>query len=757
MLFNYCQTMSLIEFNEEFKTEFNFNSIYESGYEKLYDYQQFSIENLIKGNDNLSILPTGSGKTLIALYGIINVIRNKKIAIYTAPTKALVNQTYRILTNILSKLKKNETDYITVGILTGDIKRNIESDCLVVTTEILKNSYTQSKTDEYKSHFYISEHSLDNLGFVVFDEIHYIYDVNRGKVWANLISNLNTDIQICGLTATLENYTQLLKLFKEKKRNLSFIKKTKRNVPLLNYILVNDHLIEIYNKSVIVENYETSKSEYNPKKKQYNTLNSATLVLKKKKMFPSIFFTLSQFKCEQFAKMINLSVVEKEESDEIVRICNYYLGKFDSKYNYLKYYRDFISFIKYGIAFHHAGMLQIMKEIVEILFTKGLIKILFATETFSVGLNMPTKTVVFAGLKKYTDKSYRYLNNDEFKQMSGRAGRKGFDKYGNTIILPIYEFPKLSTLQNMYSGKEIIKKFTCDLDYNFVTNIIINGIEKMFKNSLFDLEINSNVKLLEKELEKSENQLNEKLENTNIKFEELKEYYNSVIENEKYEKYMKFYKEFVKIKNKYEYNKNFIVLETQKYLNVLYKFNYIKNPIITSNLTIKGIFINKIHIANPILLSELLFSDFFENIETTKILVCVLGYILKNNTNENEDYIEYIDYQTFDYLKIINSISSDIIMCEIDNEVHSNGWTFDYKNVVLVDYWIHNEDNNFDFIHECETNIGSFTKIINNIIRLSENIIELLTLINKEHLIQYFTEVINMINKLFVSNESLYV
>ena len=203
-------------------------------------------------------------------------------------------------------------------------------------------------------------------------------------------------------------------------------------------------------------------------------LNGFIDFLRSRNLVPALFFIFSRKECEKMARSLQKSLTTSEEQAEIDKIFNYELRNHKKTYEKSPQYHQLHSLLLKGIAYHHSGLIPILKEVIEILFAKGLIKILFATETFAVGVNMPTKTVIFPKLSKYSNKGFRFLRTDEYLQMAGRAGRRGLDKFGTVIILPFDELMEYTSLKKMMTGKSPSINSKFKLTYQFLLKILRN-------------------------------------------------------------------------------------------------------------------------------------------------------------------------------------------------------------------------------------------------------------------------------------------
>ena len=502
--------------------------VYQEYFEKypfpLSSFQKYAIESIVTGNHVLVTAHTGSGKTLPAEFAIEYFVNQGKKVIYTSPIKALSNQKFYEFSQ--------KFPHISFGILTGDIKTNPEADVLIMTTEILLNTLylkclnteTIVKTTASSSHFEMDFQS--ELACVIFDEIHYINDAERGKVWEETIMMLPKHVQMVLLSATLHspekfalwcetvsNETQKT-VSNETQKTVYLATTYNRVVPLTHYayITCTQGLIKnLKDKALEMEVMRTTNSLHviqdssgifnEPNYLQVNkmlklfelkehyvkrthVLNTVTKHLVDNAMLPAICFVLSRKALEQCAKEVTTVLLEDDSKVPYIvrRDCEQIIRKLPNFQEYLnlKEYNDLVALLEKGIAIHHAGMMPILREMVELLFAKGYVKLLFATETFAVGINMPTKTVLFTDVSKYDGKAHRLLYAHEYTQMAGRAGRRGLDTIGYVIHLPnLYRKHSQPEFREMLKGKPQMLKSKFKISYNLVLNLIQQGPERI--------------------------------------------------------------------------------------------------------------------------------------------------------------------------------------------------------------------------------------------------------------------------------------
>ena len=496
------------------------------------EFQKIAIKSIEDGHHTLITAHTGSGKTLPAEYAIEYFTSNGKKVIYTSPIKALSNQKYNDFTKKFPHLK--------IGLLTGDNKHNPEADVLIMTTEILQNNLF-NKRQTLPLDFSID---IDNeLACVVFDEVHYIDDSERGTVWEQSMILLPNHVQFIMLSATIgekEKFAGWIERIKEKK--VVICGTNERVVPLHFYSFFTAHsrayetlpaqqklFIESkINKLHLIKDqngYKETTLALNKKCIEYIkdkdvnkkfVINEVCKVIREKEMFPALFFVFSRKKVEEIANDITFPLFEEGEKDyEIGNVCKQMIvSKVTNwkEYIMLPEYSHYMKLLNKGIGIHHAGMLPIFREMIEVLYEKRYIKVLVATETFAIGLNMPTKTVCYTSLYKY-DTKLRMLYPHEFIQMSGRAGRRNIDTIGHVILLTnLYDPLEPTSYYKLFNSQPKILKSKFRIGYDLALQImneenICNFIKKsmMYEDIINDIEYNKNIVFgLEAELKTQE-------------------------------------------------------------------------------------------------------------------------------------------------------------------------------------------------------------------------------------------------------------
>ncbi len=388
---------------------------------ELDDFQKEAINFIQEGKSVVVCAPTGAGKTVIAQSAIHLALENNQRIFYTTPLKALSNQKFYDFSRQYGESR--------VGLLTGDTSVNRDAQIVVMTTEVFRNML-------YGTTFGTVRDNLKDVKYVVLDEVHYMNDEQRGTVWEESIIYCPVNIQIIALSATVQNSKQLTDWINSVHSGTELVYTDFRPVPLKFYYYDSSKPYEILplltpNGQLNSKIKPESKYKHFSRKKPQNPVAKITSVLNERDMLPAIYFTFSRKKCDENAKKcVGLDLLTKEEMLEAQAIIDEYI-----KENPYLENNEQIELLQNGVASHHAGLLPSWKVLVERLFQKGLIKMVFATETLAAGINMPARTTVISSISKRGDNGHRLLTANEFLQMSGRAGRRGMDKIGYVVIV----------------------------------------------------------------------------------------------------------------------------------------------------------------------------------------------------------------------------------------------------------------------------------------------------------------------------------
>lgn len=479
---------------------------------ELDPFQKLSIASIQRDESVLVSAHTSAGKTVVAEYAIAQCLKRNTRVIYTSPIKALSNQKYR---------EFNES-FGDVGLMTGDVTINPTASCLVMTTEILR------------SMLYRGSEIMREVAWVVFDEIHYMRDKSRGVVWEETIILLPDKVRYVFLSATIPNAFQFAEWIAKIHRQACHVVYTDfRPTPLQNYFFPsggNGIFLVVDEKGVFRENNfnrtmqmiedrkaadandvdaKTRGKGRHKKPVKGNKDDSNADIQKIVKMImsrgfnPVIVFNFSKRECEMMALFTSkFSFNDESEKAMVRKVFGSAIESLSEEDRELPQIQNILPLLEKGIGVHHSGLLPILKETIEILFQEGLIKVLFATETFSIGLNMPAKTVVFTQVTKFDGISRRPLTSSEYIQMSGRAGRRGLDERG-IVIMMVDDKLEPDTAKEIVVGQQDRLNSAFHLGYNMVLNLLrIEAIspEFMLENCFFQFQNTASVAGLEQEL-----------------------------------------------------------------------------------------------------------------------------------------------------------------------------------------------------------------------------------------------------------------
>ncbi|ORX40739.1 NUC185 domain-domain-containing protein [Kockovaella imperatae] len=524
----------------------------------LDNFQKEAVYRLEMGDSVFVAAHTSAGKTVVAEYAIALAAKHMTRAIYTSPIKALSNQKFRDF--------KTTFDPNMVGILTGDVQINAEGNCLIMTTEILR------------SMLYKGADLIRDVEFVIFDEVHYVNDAERGVVWEEVIIMLPEHVNIILLSATVPNTKEFADwVGRTKKKDIYVISTPMRPVPLEHFLWAGRDLHKIVDSKsrFIADGYKSATEALRRKQDKEREaaglppiqrtggrggpptrarelptgraapftrvgggrthtnrgggINGAPIprggggggggggprgggggggggprgprsfnldqnvwthlvnYLKKQNLLPVVNFVFSKKRCEEYAGSLNnMDLCDAKEKSEVHITWERALTRLKGSDKELPQILRMRELLGRGIGVHHGGLLPLVKEVVEILFSRGLVKVLFATETFAMGVNMPAKSVVFAGIRKHDGTSFRNLLAGEYTQMAGRAGRRGLDTTGTVIILSGDELPSVQDLTEMMLGVPNRLSSQFRLTYNMILNLLrveALRVEEMIKRS----------------------------------------------------------------------------------------------------------------------------------------------------------------------------------------------------------------------------------------------------------------------------------
>lgn len=480
--------------------ESQYNSYYSQFSHELHDFQKWSIEALTNQKHVLVTAPTGTGKSVVAEFAIRYFHSLGKKVIYCSPIKALSNQKFYDFSEKFPD--------ISVGIITGDISCNTAADVLIMTTEILLNKLYSGATNVATT---FDMNIETELACVIFDEIHMINDVSRGHVWEQSIMMMPSHIQMVGLSATLNDPVKFATWIEaQSSREIYLAVKLTRTVPLTHYsfltvsssafktikdktvqaeinnLINTPHIIQSADGTFNEEYYRrmnkmlTLLGQKSIRVKRGHVLNKVTEYLTQNEMLPALCYVFSRKQLEVCAKELTTNLLEfdskipytiRYDCEKIIRkLPNY------EEYLHLPEYMEMVQLLEKGVGMHHSGIIPVLREMVELLFARGKIKLLFCTESVAIGLNLPVKTTIFTDINKHDGHSVRMLHGHEYTQAAGRAGRLGLDSVGHVIHLNnLFRYNDITNYKTMLKGAPQSLTSHFRLSYHLLLELIQQG------------------------------------------------------------------------------------------------------------------------------------------------------------------------------------------------------------------------------------------------------------------------------------------
>jgi ATP-dependent RNA helicase HelY len=432
---------------------------------KLDTFQREAIEKLDRGRGGVLVsAPTSSGKTIVAEYAIFRALKEGVKVLYTTPLKALSNQKYHDFVREYGESR--------VGLVTGENTINDEAPVVVMTTEILRNL------------IYEDPKRLDLVRYVVLDEVHYIDDFPRGSVWEEIVIQAPPAIKLVGLSATIGNYREIADWMAENRGGMETVFHDVRPVELKMWLSINNRFLPLFKEDGGIDQRTWSKGaqeeEASYRVGGYRGLPSNDLLhvieqLRGLEMLPAIYFIFSRRGCREalqrcsYHELDLTTAAEKEAIDRVAAERLQALTNHDEE----ALFRRMVDarLLRRGLAEHHAGLLPYHKEMVEELFQRGLIKVVFATETLSLGINMPARGVVVSSFTKFDGVNFSNLTTGELTQLMGRAGRRGIDVIGHGVILKESDV-EVGTIYEVAMGPTLVVESKFLPSYNMALNLL---------------------------------------------------------------------------------------------------------------------------------------------------------------------------------------------------------------------------------------------------------------------------------------------
>ena len=469
-----------------------------------FELDQFQIDAchaLEKGKGVLVAAPTGAGKTIVGEFAVDLVINSGGKCFYTTPIKALSNQKFTELTAKYGESK--------IGLLTGDTSINSEAQIVVMTTEVLRNM------------IYANSQTINDLKYVVMDEVHYLADKFRGAVWEEILIHLSDAVQVISLSATVSNAEEFGEWLQTVRGETEVIVSEIRPVPLYQHVLFGNRLLDLFGENQKLnpeltrlerDSYRQVRGNWRDKAKGPKQLTRAEIVekLDREGLLPAITFIFSRNNCDAAVRQClaaGLRLTNSEERSESRSVIARNMKNLAEEDLVVLGYYEWADALERGIAAHHAGLLPAFKVTVEELFQRGLVKAVFATETLALGINMPARTVVLEKLSKWNGEGHVAVSPGEYTQLTGRAGRRGIDIEGNAVILWGNELDSTSVgglaSTRTYPLKSSFKP-TYNMSINLISQFGSDRARTSLESSLAQFQADKAVVGLAKQIRKNE-------------------------------------------------------------------------------------------------------------------------------------------------------------------------------------------------------------------------------------------------------------
>jgi len=819
--------------------EESYKEYYEMYSYPLHDFQKWSIKGIVEGHHTLVCAPTGSGKTLPGEFAINYFHSKGKKTIYTSPIKALSNEKFYNFTQ--------KYPHISVGLITGDIKTNPDADVLIMTTEILLNKLYQVKSSSPVPTSSISfEMDIENeLGCVVFDEIHMINDESRGHVWEQCIMMLPPQIQMIGLSATLDDPEKFAYWLENRGESTKFsdkevflTKKLVRAVPLIHYSFitatngvnkvikdkaVQEEVKKAINKPFVVQDekgvfndiqYQSTAKmlklfEKNDiRVKRQHVLNKVTEYLVEREMLPALCYVFSRKQLEKCAAELTTNLLEFDSKIPytVDRECEQIIRKLPNyeEYLHLPEYINVVKLLRKGVGIHHAGLMPILREMTELLFARGFIKILFCTETMSVGINLPVKTTIFTDVNKFNGEINRMLYSHEYTQAAGRAGRLGLDTVGHVIHLNnLFRNIDSVSYKQMMSGKPQTLTSKFKISYNMILNLLDigdNNLVKFASRSMVTGDLDNQMKeiyykisTLNTELDNTKNYINNlrtpvsilkefidlqknRVTSVNKKRKDIERQLQQIHDNYKfieqdkqtYQKITNKENEIDDLQKQFDGINSYIKSGVGCVLTLLKEEEYIEgdfNDETTLKLTLRGKIASQLREVHCLIFSRILEDKTIDKL-SAKQLVAIFS-IFTNITVQDDFKDNFPKSNDIEVQKVVNLITkmySDYNKKETNYNINTGfDYNIHYDLLNYVEEWCDCND-----VETCkallqkigtekEIFLGEFVKSLLKINNISSEMEKIAEMTGNIAFLSKLKEIPNMTLKYVVTNQSLYV
>jgi superfamily II RNA helicase len=826
---------------------YNYPKSDDEGYEKyhemyeypLHDFQKWAVKGIVDGNHVLVCAPTGSGKTLPGEFAL-NFFHSKgKRTIYTSPIKALSNEKFYNFTR--------KYPHLSVGLITGDIKTNPEADVLIMTTEILLNKLYQVKSSSPAPSSSISfEMDIEQeLGCVVFDEIHMINDESRGHVWEQSIMMLPPQVQMIGLSATLDDPTKFAYWLENRGSSTKFsdkevylTQKQIRAVPLIHYSFitatngVNKHIkdksLQQEIKSAIDKPFviQDANNVFNDTQYQNTTkvlklfekndirvkrqhvLNKVTEYLVEKEMLPALCYVFSRKQLEKCAEELTTNLLEFDSKVPytVDRECEQIIRKLPNfeEYLHLPEYVNTVKLLRKGVGIHHAGLMPILREMTELLFARGFIKILFCTETMSVGINLPVKTTIFTDVNKFNGEINRMLYSHEYTQAAGRAGRLGLDTVGHVIHLNnLFRNVESVGYKNMMNGKPQTLSSKFKISYNLLLNLLDigdNNLVSFASRSMVTGDLDSQMKQIYYKITAANTELDNmkagsshlrtpseiieqyiELEK-NVKFavnkkrKEMERQIQNIRDNNKFIDQDKFSYQKISVKesdisslqNQLDSLNSYIKSGVYNVLHLLKDEEFVDGDFsdeTTLKLSLKGKIASQLREVHCLVFAKILEDKLIEHLSSKQL---VSLFSIFTNITVQDDFKDYSpkidDNELHNIVKIVTKMYEDYHSKETSLKINTGfDYNINYDLLNYVDKWCDCQDVESckivlqEMDEEKQIFLGEFVKALLKINNISGEMEKIAEMTGNVAFLSKLKEIQNMTLKYVVTNQSLYV
>ena len=798
----------------------------------LHDFQKWCVEAIVEGHHVLACCPTGSGKTFGGEFALEHMFSKGKKTIYCSPIKALSNQKFYDFSK--------KYPGISIGLITGDIKNNSDADVLIMTTEILLNKlYQINSINAAKTSVGFDMDIKKDLGCVVFDEIHMINDTARGHVWEQSILMLPRHIQIVGLSATLddpEKFAYWLEMRGQQTntsgKDVYLTRKLVRAVPLIHYSflttvsgvpkVIKDKVLqqEIHDntdKPFVIQN---AKGEFNESQyakvnkilnlfgkhdiriKRQHVLNKVAEHLVQNEMLPALCYVFSRKQLERCAQEMTVNLLEFDSKVPytVDRECEQIIRKLPNYDEYLRLpeYLTMVQLLRKGVGMHHAGLMPVLREMVELLFSRGFIKILFCTETMSVGINLPVKTTIFTEVSKYDGVSNRMLLGHEYTQAAGRSGRLGLDKVGHVIHLNnLFRDVDPTNYRVMMKGapQTLTSKFK--VSYNLLLNLIDNGDTNMVdfsRKSMMTNEIDSQLGFILETMNRLHREFDDANEfNTRTPIEAVEQYYDlcskkqcavnkkrkdierqiqAILDQYKHLEQDKFAmkkaidkrSELAQLQSQFEYTEKYIDNNVQTILQLLVEQGFIDKESETPRLTPLGVVASQLREVHCLVFSFLVADlDALTSRQMVALFSCFTNI---STTEEFKDSVpRTADQQILGILKKVDEMYGYYINKELHELKIDSGmdYTIHYDLLCYVDMWCAASNEQEcklvlqQLYAEKQIFLGEFVKALLKVNNMACELEKVAELTGNVAFLSKLKEIPTMTLKFVVTNQSLYV